>query len=146
MKAIFYHSNKTLEVAFESEKAAMESKYPGQPESDYILAFHGTPNDQNIDRIVRENFRMDKIERAAYGHGIYFSEFPDVSLGYARGTMKLLLCKVLPGRSREGSCGTQKGCSCDSHRVGSQGDGRGQMIVMFNPERILPCYELHLGS
>ena len=146
LKAIFYHSNTTLEDAFEREKAAMERKYPGQPESDYILAFHGTPNDQNIDKIVRENFRMDKIARAAYGHGIYFSEFPDVSLGYAGETMKLLLCKVLPGRSREGSCGTQRGCPCDSHRVGSQGDGRGQMIVMFNPDRILPCYELHLGN
>ena len=146
LKAIFYHSNTTLEDAFEREKAAMERRYPSQPESDYILAFHGTPNDQNIDKIVRENFRMDKIARAAYGHGIYFSEFPDVSLGYAGETMKLLLCKVLPGRSREGSCGTQRGCPCDSHRVGSQGDGRGQMIVMFNPDRILPCYELHLGN
>ena len=104
LKAIFYHSNAKLEAAFELEKTEMERKYPRQPESDHILAFHGTPNDQNIDKIVRENFKMDLIRRAAHGHGIYFSEFPDVSLGYAGTTMKLLLCKLLPGKSHEGDC------------------------------------------
>ena len=104
LKAIFYHSNPMLQTAFEIEKSEMEKKYPGEPESDYILAFHGTPNDQNIDKIVRENFKMDLIRRAAHGRGIYFSEFPDVSLGYAGSTMKLLLCKLLPGKSHEGDC------------------------------------------
>ena len=104
LKSIFYHSNAKLEAAFELEKTEMERKYPGQPESDHILAFHGTSDNQNIDKIVRENFRMDLIRRAAHGHGIYFSEFPDVSLGYAGSTMKLLLCKLLPGKSHEEDC------------------------------------------
>lgn len=33
-----------------------------------------------------------------YGSGIYFSEYPDYSMRYIRGSTKLLLCKVLLGK------------------------------------------------
>ena len=48
---------------------------------------------------------MSKIKTGAYGRGLYFSEFPDVSIGYARGANKLLLCKILPGKSFDVSGG-----------------------------------------
>ena len=144
IKKIFYHSNTVLEMKFQMEQQFMRSKYKGSTESEFVLAFHGTPNPENIDKIVRENFRMDKIKRTAHGHGIYFSEFPEVSLGYAGSNLKLLLCQILPGHSHEEDC-RSSACCCDSHRIGKQADGRGQMIVMFNTNRILPCYELHLS-
>jgi hypothetical protein len=63
-----------------------------------IFMFHGT-NDMNIDSILNDNFSLDfapthKVKAAAYGNGIYFSEFPSVGLSY--GT--LILCRVLQGR------------------------------------------------
>ena len=145
IEKIYYHLNPILEDKFKIQEHNMKFKYKGKNEADFILAFHGTPNPENIDKIVRENFRMDKIRRTAHGHGIYFSEFPEISLQYAGSNWKLLLCKILPGKSHEGDC-RMPNCSCDSHRVGAEADGRGQMIVMFEPDRILPCYEIHLRN
>lgn len=67
-----------------------------------ILAFHGTKL-VNINNVVGKNFDLSKLasnsgDRGYYGAGIYFSEFPKVSIGYGD-TGKLLLCKVLPGKS-----------------------------------------------
>ena len=65
---------------------------------DEVYMFHGT-NDLNIDSILSDNFSLNfapthKVKAAAYGDGIYFSEFPSVGLAY--GT--LILCRVLKGR------------------------------------------------
>jgi hypothetical protein len=66
--------------------------------SEECYMFHGT-HDMNIDSILSDNFRLDfvpthKTKTAAFGEGIYLSEFPSVSLSY--GT--LILCRVLTGR------------------------------------------------
>ncbi len=60
--------------------------------------FHGT-NVANIDSILNFNLRpdfqpIDRPKGAAYGEGIYFSEFPCVGVSY--GT--LIVCRVLAGR------------------------------------------------
>jgi hypothetical protein len=60
--------------------------------------FHGT-NIANIDSILNLNLRPDfhpiaREKGAAYGDGIYFSEFPCVGVSY--GT--LIVCRVLVGR------------------------------------------------
>ena len=60
--------------------------------------FHGT-NIANIDSILNTNLRsdlqpVDRRKGAAYGDGIYFSEFPCVGVSY--GT--LIVCRVLAGR------------------------------------------------
>ena len=147
LSAVYYHCNPTLEQLFELECTKMKKKYPGD-EGDPILAFHGTPNDDNIDKIARNNFDLGKLKDCWYGWGVYLSEFPDVSIGYAGDTQKLLLCKVLPGKSRDGDCG-QSGpgnlCRCDSHRIGASPEGRGTELVINNVNRILPCFELHLN-
>ena len=148
LKAVYYHSNPKLENMFESECAKMKAKYPGEA-GDPILAFHGTPNDANLDNIARNGFDLNKLKVCAHGWGVYLSEFPEVSLGYARGLQKLLLCKVLPGKSYPGNCGKLSGpgrlCTCDSHKINADQDGRGWAIVMNNVNRILPCFELHLN-
>ena len=61
--------------------------------ADECYMFHGTKG-WNIDSILLDNFDLSKKKVAAYGDGIYFSEFPSVGLSY--GT--LILCRVLPGR------------------------------------------------
>ena len=85
--------NPQLEARFNSKQA--EFKRQGIP-SDPILAFHGT-NVANIDLILKNNFCLSKVARTAHGFGIYFSEQPEVSVGYADGCRSFLLCKLLLG-------------------------------------------------
>ena len=47
-----------------------------------LLLFHGTPQ-RNIDSIIRNNFDLSiRANGRALGDGVYFSEQPEVSLGY----------------------------------------------------------------
>ena len=57
-----------------------------------VLAYHGTLLN-NIDSICKDNLNI--IKRTAYGHGYYFSEFPEISSQYGQG---LILFKTLPGK------------------------------------------------
>jgi len=149
VQSVDLYLNPDLMAKYEKMQAEMEQKYPGTNESKPILAFHGT-RVTNIDNIVQENFDLSKLasntgNRGAYGAGIYFSEFPKVSIGYGD-TSKLLLCKVLPGKSYD--ClhtmpgqGLQHGF--DSHRVRADNEGRGHELVIFDVDQILPCYVIN---
>ena len=120
----------------------MDKKYRQGPESKFILGFHGT-DPKNFDAIVKYNFDPRKVQTGVYGKGLYFSEFPDVSIDYAGGTNKLLLCKILPGKSFDvsASCNMQPlQAGYDSHRVKKDTKGNGWAIVIDNPDQILPCY------
>ena len=143
LKSVDFYENPPLMQRFNKKSAEFKMKYQGIKEGKMVLAFHGTQK-QHIDEIVEHNFSMEKIKRAAYGRGIYFSEFPDISLGYGK---SLLLCMVLPGRSFD-CVGSMSNASLqagfDSHRVQKDEDGMGQMLVIFNVDQILPCYVLHL--
>ena len=143
LKSVDYYQNPTLISHFKKKQDEFKKKYRGQMEEKPVLAFHGT-DEKNIDSIVKDNLSMTKKHRGVYGSGIYFSEFPDVSLGYGKG---LLLCRVLPGKPYD--CpGAMNGqplqIGYDSHRVQKDKDGMGQMLVIFNEDQILPCYVIHL--
>ena len=64
--------NPDLQMKFEAKKE--EFKHRNIPHQT-IFTFHGTQI-QNIDGICENN--LNTINRAAHGHGYYFSEFPDV--------------------------------------------------------------------
>ena len=138
IKSIDYYVNPALVRKFEIMQQRMKMKYGNSKESEYILAFHGTPSRDVMESIMKENFRLDKIQRAAYGRGIYFSEFPDVSLGYGQ---QLLLCKVLPGKERQPGSDPQ---DMESIIVRADEGGRGEMVVIGNVDQILPCYVINL--
>lgn len=98
-----YYVNPTLSERFCKMAQEMRLKYPEKEEAEEILAFHGTCAD-NIESIMKENFKLEKLaantkNRGRYGAGIYFSEFPSVSMGYGGTNKKLILCKILPGKS-----------------------------------------------
>ena len=146
VESVDYYINPPLLKKFNQMQASMESKYGKETtESKFILGFHGT-NIDNIDTIVHQNFDISKANTCRYGLGIYFSEFPDVSIGYTGGmggVKKLLLCKILPGKSFDVSVSCdmqplQEGY--DSHRVKKDAKGNGWAIVIDNPDQILPCY------
>jgi hypothetical protein len=70
--------NPRLEGIFLAKKEAL-SRELGRP-AEELLLFHGTAVD-NVDDILRDNFDLAKCRRMAHGKGIYFSEFPSVSMG-----------------------------------------------------------------
>ncbi len=147
INSIDYYINPVLVRKFTTMEDGMKKKYGIQKEGKVILAFHGT-NPTNIDSIMKDNLRLDKLStntgnKGNFGAGIYFSEFPNVSTGYG----KLLLCRVLPGKSYE--CpGLMIGASLqtgyDSHLFQKDADGRGKELVIFNKDQILPCYVINL--
>jgi hypothetical protein len=132
--------NKTLIDKFERKKQAFASSR----KDEIIHAFHATRDRSNIDRILDSNFDVARIGSATdagwYGKGFYFSEFPDVSLGYGH---HLLLCRLLPGRARDLSAdqrmdGKALTPGYDSHRVSRDGAGYGAELVIADPDQILP--------
>jgi len=149
VQSVDLYLNPVLVTKYEKMQAEMERKYPGGSECKPILAFHGTKL-ANVDKIVQENFDLSKLasstgDRGFYGAGIYFSEFPEVSIAYGN-TGKLLLCKVLPGKSYDCPCrmlGQALQQGYDSHRVSADSQGRGQELVIFNVDQILPCYVIN---
>jgi len=112
-----------------------------------LLLFHGTPQ-QNVASILKDNFDTSKVVNGrAYGDGVYFSEQPEVSLGYsrmspaARGkkrkleeveetTTSLILCQVL--------------LSENVKEVKHPGVNTCWAIVVPDVDQILPRYVLHL--
>ena len=145
--SIDYWINPNLVAKFKRQEKKMQAKYGRGKESKAVLAFHGT-QPYNVEQIMKENFRLDKIKRTAYGHGIYFSEFPDVSIGYGSG---LILCNILPGKSYCCDQGLQNnriqpGYDSNIVRPHQDQQGRAEMVVIDNPDQILPCYVIHFSS
>lgn len=143
-----YVINPKLIKAFDQQRDQFKKR--GIP-SDIVLAFHGTKSRAVVDNIVENNFDPAKIGSATdagwWGRGFYFSEFPDVSIGYGGG-QNMLLCQLLPGKAFDVSTrmdGQPLKRDFNSHRLAPNAQGYGQELIIDNPNQILPCYILHLG-
>ena len=99
LETVVFVKNSKLETKFEEIKAKFqqEGKVDAYGSVSELLLFHGTSH-ESINNIVEHNFclqrRPDSGHRdkvTLFGHGIYFSELPGVSLMYGAG---LLLCKA----------------------------------------------------
>jgi Fe2+ transport system protein FeoA len=89
-----YIENPKLEEQFIAKKQRLLSLGCNGAEQ---LMFHGT-HPANTHNICTGNFNLAvKSKRFAYGRGIYFSQCPNISLGYGS---DLILCRVLPGLSQ----------------------------------------------
>ena len=127
------------------------SKRYKQSSSKFVLAFHGTKRDTS--GIFHNNFDLKKLasgsgDQGLYGAGIYLSEFPQTGLFYGH---KLLLCRVLTGKCYDMSpdqfkLAGQLQTGYDSHRVHVQEEGHGEELVIFDPDQILPVFEIHYSS
>ena len=101
LNSLVYIRNTQLETLFEAMKSKFKSegKVNAFGDVEETLLFHGTSN-ENLNQIVENNFSLEHLpaERGKllfYGHGMYFSQLPGVSLMYGTG---LLLCKVILGK------------------------------------------------
>ena len=84
---------------------------------------------KNIEPILKNNFDLSiRTNGRSYGDGVYFSECPEVSLGYSKDLKTLILCKVLLGNN----CKEVK-----------RGDSRCWAIVVPNVDQILPRYVIN---
>jgi len=80
------------------------------------------------------------IKRGAYGHGLYFSDFPDVSLNYGS---CLILCKVLFGQKGE-SAKSRNTPGLDSYyALPASSSGKYAIRVIFAVNQILPFAIYH---
>ena len=96
VKSVDVILNPTSGAAFEKKKTEFKKK---GTKCDPIYAYHGT-NDNVIDDILKKNFDIKFAKRQVHGKGHYFSEYPEVSLGYGPG---LIFCELLTGKEYRGS-------------------------------------------
>lgn len=127
---------------FEGAKQRLASKYGWLPESiKPVMLFHGTSR-RNIDSILDQGFLLSKVgsstDMGYYGRGIYFSEYPGLSMGYARDCQCLLLCLVLVGKAFRME-NVQTGCELKSG-YDSHISPCGSEVVIFDPSCIMPLY------
>ena len=145
---IDYIDNPSITSRFNAKKAEFRSLGIDTRE---LTFFHGTRN-VNVDSILTDNFDLSRCHRFAHGVGIYFSEFPDISLRYGR---ELILCRVLPGRVQTQSDGRQLNREqFDSLHVDWLPDhievndnslaSASKIHVISNPDQILPYCRIHI--
>ncbi|PAA46420.1 hypothetical protein BOX15_Mlig016543g4 [Macrostomum lignano] len=132
---VWVNRNAQLEQKFKAKQEEFRNKYNSDC---WVYAFHGT-NRNSADQIFKENFRLDKCTRQAYGRGIYFSEFTHISKDYGDA---LLLCRVLPGREVDYPPPPNKPAEYDCVRVRDSSSDYSNMLVISNPDQILPVYRV----
>ncbi|KAG2381756.1 hypothetical protein C9374_006140 [Naegleria lovaniensis] len=110
-----------------------------------LILFHGNRLETNYDNIMKTNFSMQRIgsntgNLGYYGKGVYFSSYPQYSIGYA-GSNCLLVCLVFTGKSyplKQIVMGCPKEPGYDSH---TSPDGFSE-VVIFDEDQILPIYKV----
>ncbi|EFA86677.1 PARP domain-containing protein [Heterostelium album PN500] len=122
----------------------------GYTECSPVFGFHGT-SAKNIIPICANNFSVpgtNGVDHATdsgwYGKGIYFSEYPEYSIGYISDCSKLLLCKVLLGKSYKCS-GLITGQPCKTGYTSHLSPDEKELVI-FSPDQILPCYIVHYAD
>ena len=134
--------NQSLEEAYTRQREIFRNEGKTIRE---VFLFHGTAA-ANVDSILRENLSLElsseqqcKERKRLFGKGIYFSQYPAVSLMYGNG---LILFKVLLGNCE---LFTPKPLSeqgeipeiFDSREVRAA-DGSSVIHVVKNPSQVLP--------
>ena len=152
VKSITVIQNSKLHAAFESKRKDFIAK--GIP-ADFIYAYHGTKNDPTVmDSILKNNFDMKYAQRQVHGPGHYFSEYPDVSLGYGTG---LIFCQLLSGKEYKGGDLSWPGFNSKvTHSLEdflykfskvvkpAAGTGHSQMVIINDSDQILPKCVINL--
>ena len=135
---IKYYENDALAERFNESKRRLEAQGITSKER---LVFHGTPFKTNVEAIFQDGLLLSKCKRSLHGHGIYFSEFPEISQVYGH---HLLLCRVLVGRPFIAPAGGNSNIpdGYNSKFVAPDVDGKAQMIVIDKEDQILPAFQI----
>ena len=137
INCINYIENETLKERFMDCKKRFQAK--GIPDGERLV-FHGTKR-TNLDSIMEQGLLLSKCKRKLHGHGIYLSEFPDVSQVYGH---SLLLVRVMLGRPYQGSeLKVPEGFH--SKLIHQNSEGNCKMILIENEEQILPAFHIQVN-
>ena len=136
---------RNMELEEKFEKAKLKSF------GDFIDdKFHGTDN-AGVEGITTNGFRLPEAA-GMYGAGVYFATDSSKSAQerYTKGSKKLLLCKVLLGKSlnlikSDRTMNLQKLClkGYDSIYAPRHTAVQNDEYVVFNPDQALPMYIIH---
>ena len=141
IKHVRFVQNKALEAAFEQKKKEFKGRNIPSHE---VLAFHGTSTG-NIESILKSNLDPHRahVHGQAHGPGCYFSEFPDVSLGYGNG---LIMFRTLPGNEYVGSSACPNKFNSKKVASGTRANtqGYGNMLIIKDPAQFMPYFVYHL--
>ena len=141
-------TNPKLELAF--NQAKLELFDPTRPED---RKFHGT-GDEGVKNICfGDGFRLPEASRNnMFGQGVYFSSISSKSARelYTKNSNKLLLCKVLLGKSmtakramNELTPASMKKLGYDSLYAPAGNLVKNDEFVVYNPKQALPAYIIH---
>eukprot|EP01119_Soliformovum_irregulare_P011711 TRINITY_DN2962_c0_g1_i1.p1 TRINITY_DN2962_c0_g1~~TRINITY_DN2962_c0_g1_i1.p1 ORF type:complete len:560 (+),score=137.88 TRINITY_DN2962_c0_g1_i1:29-1708(+) len=137
--------------AFEQKWAEITAKYPDDFHNvEPTIAFHGTaaaniPNIVRIGLVVPGSHGVQHAtDTGFYGKGIYLSPNPGLSIGYCRGSGKLLVCAVLMGRRLK----LKAMCQGAALRKGfdSHVSPDGNEFVLFQASQVLPLFVINFTS
>ena len=106
---------KTVEIVVNSEVSRiyelkkMEYQNSGA-KFEEVFAYHGT-QPQNVESIKKTNLDPALTVRAAYGHGCYFSEHPEISHGYTQNCMFIFKLILVEGKYKKVVAGSDDYCN-----------------------------------
>lgn len=150
--------NEPLKSIYEKKRTEMVE---AGIELNEIFAFHGTPKEENIDSITRNNFDCERLGRTTgnqgwYGRGVYVTQHAGAALRYqfwntSHPPSKMLVCRVLLGKIfiiPDNSCeyigkGLVEGYH--SHQGKDRWDADRQLVV-FDTAQIFPFAHIHYSS
>ena len=128
-----------LETAYARQKEAFQMKQISTREL-YVYHKCSLPSEDKIE-LIHHNLKVENATGFTYGRGIYFSEYPDIELGYIGSG--LLVCKVMPGNEYLDKSYRLIPDNYHSKRVLAS-EGREEILIIENSSQILPCYFIKL--
>ena len=130
-----------MESAYSRQKEAFDMKNIAANE---IYVYHKSEiSREDKIEIIHNNLEVENCSGFTVGRGIYFSEYPDLHLGYS--DSGLLLCKVMPGHEYLDKSYRLIPDNYNSKRVLAS-EGCEEMLIVENSSQILPCYYIHLDK
>merc|ERR1712137_672746 len=113
---------------FNMRRCELQQKLGRDP--DQLEGLHGS-SPENYISIVSEGFRSDLRSGQVYGAGEYFAKCPNISVGYCKGRLYMLVCRLLLGVK-------------SSTAQNKDGDHiwvpQAQYYVISSPEQVLPVF------
>ena len=139
VKSVEVIKSPILETAYSRQQDAFRMKKVSTKE---IFVYHkcSLPPEDKI-QLIHHNLQVENASGFTYGRGIYFSEYPDVELGFIGSG--LLLCKVMPGNEYLDKSYRLIPDDYNSKRVLAS-EGREEILIIENSSQILPLYFIKL--
>jgi len=134
VEAAWVVDNPLLTYRYHKRRAELKNDLRRDP--DELQGFHGT-HPSNVLSIAQKGFNSDLRAGQVYGAGEYFAKDPNVSVGYSRGGLYMLVCRLCLGVPSSSQANR------DGDHIWADGP---QYYVIAHPAQVLPQYIVKFGS